>query len=180
VISVASPMAQEVTGMSAMAAGALVGMIGLFNGGGRLAWASLSDLIGRPNTYITFFVLQVFAFWFLPSLHEVVMFEAVLLLIMTCYGGGFSTLPAYIGDLFGTKQVSAIHGYVLTAWAMAGLVGSSAASFLRQATGSYETMMQVFAGVFIVALAVSIAMKLFVARKLAQKHEQDALAAQAA
>lgn len=176
VISVASPMAQEVTGMSALAAGALVGMIGLFNGGGRLGWASLSDLIGRPNTYVAFFVFQIFAFWFLPNLHQVFIFEAVLLAIMTCYGGGFSTLPAYIGDVFGTKQVSAIHGYVLTAWAMAGLVGSSAASFLRQATGSYEVMMQIFAGVFLVALAVSIAMKIFVTRTHAAKQEKLAAA----
>lgn len=170
VLSVASPMAQEVTGMDALAAGAVVGMIGLFNGAGRLAWASLSDLIGRPNTYIVFFILQIVAFWVLPSLKAVLVFQVVLYLIMTCYGGGFSTLPAYIGDLFGTKQVSAIHGYVLTAWAMAGLVGSSLASFLRQTTGSYSAMTKVFAVIFMVALAVSVAMKIFVNRELAKKN----------
>ena len=186
VISVASPMAQEVTGMEALAAGAVVGMIGLFNGAGRLAWASFSDVIGRPNTYITFFVVQVIAFWLLPSLTAVLMFQVVLYLIMTCYGGGFSTLPAYIGDIFGTKQVSAIHGYVLTAWAMAGLVGSSLASFLRQASGSYAAMTKVFAVIFLVALAVSVAMKIFVNRELAKKHlgykevEADAMAVAAA
>ncbi|UXY16867.1 OFA family MFS transporter [Chitiniphilus purpureus] len=169
VISVASPMAQEVTGMGALAAGAVVGMIGLFNGAGRLAWASFSDVLGRPNTYIAFFLIEVLAFYLLPSLNEVLMFQVVLYLIMTCYGGGFSTLPAYIGDLFGTKQVSAIHGYVLTAWAMAGLVGSSFASFLREATGSYAAMTTVFAAIFLVALAVSVAMKLFVQRELARR-----------
>lgn len=170
VISVASPMAQQVTGMSALAAGGVVGMIGLFNGAGRLVWASFSDYIGRPNTYIAFFLLQIVAFWLLPSLKEVFIFQVVLYLIMTCYGGGFSTLPAYIGDIFGTKQVSAIHGYVLTAWAMAGLVGSSLASFLRQATGSYAAMTKVFAVIFLVALAVSIAMRIFVNRELAKKN----------
>ncbi|WP_028454473.1 L-lactate MFS transporter [Chitinilyticum litopenaei] len=186
VISVASPMAQEVTGMSALAAGAVVGMIGLFNGGGRLAWASFSDTLGRPNTYIAFFLIQVFAFFLLPTLKDVLLFQVVLYLIMTCYGGGFSTLPAYIGDLFGTKQVSAIHGYVLTAWAMAGLVGSSFASFLREATGSYAAMTTVFAAIFVVALGVSIAMKLFVNRELARRHlayaqvEADGLALAAA
>ncbi len=186
VISVASPMAQEVTGMDALAAGAVVGMIGLFNGGGRLVWASFSDVIGRPNTYIAFFLLQIVAFWLLPSLKAVLMFQVVLYLIMTCYGGGFSTLPAYIGDVFGTKQVSAIHGYVLTAWAMAGLVGSSLASFLRQASGSYSAMTKVFAAIFLVALAVSIAMKIFVNRELAKKHlgykqvEMDAMGVAAA
>ncbi|WP_373974561.1 OFA family MFS transporter [Chitinibacter sp. SCUT-21] len=169
VISVASPMTQEVTGMSPLAAGAVVGLIGLFNGGGRLVWATLSDYLGRPSTYITFFAIEVVAFYFLPSMRDAIIFQAVLYLIMTCYGGGFSTLPAYIGDLFGTKQVSAIHGYVLTAWAMAGLVGSSFASFLREASGSYAAMTVVFAGIFLFALAVSIAMKVFVTRELAKK-----------
>ena len=170
VLSVASPMAQEVTGMSAMAAGGVVGIIGLFNGAGRLAWASFSDILGRPLTYVAFFAIQVVAFYVLPSLREVVMFQVVLYLIMTCYGGGFSTLPAYIGDIFGTKQVSAIHGYVLTAWAMAGLVGSTFASFLRGATGSYAAMTTVFAVIFIFALGVSLAMRVFVKRELAKKH----------
>ncbi|HCX4216755.1 TPA: OFA family MFS transporter [Escherichia coli] len=138
VISVASPLAQETTGMSAATAGVLVGMIGLFNGSGRIMWASFSDIIGRPATYIAFFILQSVAFSLLPSLNEVVLFEATLLLIITCYGGGFSTLPAYIGDIFGSRQVSAIHGYVLTAWALAGLVSSSVSSLLRQSTGSYD------------------------------------------
>nr|WP_314899796.1 OFA family MFS transporter [uncultured Deefgea sp.] len=169
VISVASPMTQEVTGMSPLAAGAVVGLIGLFNGAGRLGWATLSDYLGRPTTYITFFVIQVVAFYFLPSMRDAVLFQSVLYVIMTCYGGGFATLPAYIGDLFGTKQVSAIHGYVLTAWAMAGLVGSSFASFLREASGSYAAMTVVFSGIFLFALAVSIAMKIFVDRELAKK-----------
>jgi OFA family oxalate/formate antiporter-like MFS transporter len=158
-----------VTGMSPLAAGAVVGLIGLFNGGGRLVWATLSDYLGRPSTYITFFTIEVVAFYFLPSMRDALVFQAVLYLIMTCYGGGFSTLPAYIGDLFGTKQVSAIHGYVLTAWAMAGLVGSSFASFLREASGSYAAMTVVFSGIFLFALAVSIAMKIFVDRELAKK-----------
>lgn len=169
IISVASPLAQEVTGMSALVAGGVVGMIGLFNGAGRLAWASFSDYIGRPNTYIVFFAAQILAFWLLPSMKEVLVFQVVLYFIATCYGGGFSTLPAYIGDIFGTKQVSAIHGYVLTAWAMAGMVGSILASFLRQTTGSYTAMTKVFVAIFVVALVVSIAMKIFVNRELAKK-----------
>lgn len=170
VLSVASPMAQEVTGMTAVAAAAVVGLIGLFNGLGRLAWASFSDILGRPLTYVAFFAIQVVAFYMLPSLREVFAFQIVLYLIMTCYGGGFSTLPAYIGDVFGTKQVSAIHGYVLTAWAMAGLVGSTFASFLRGSTGSYSAMMTVFSVIFVGALVVAFAMRAFVQRELAKKH----------
>ncbi|EEJ2306419.1 OFA family MFS transporter [Salmonella enterica subsp. enterica] len=165
VISVASPMAQEATGISALSAGTLVGMIGLLNGVGRILWASFSDIIGRPNTYITFFILQTFAFRLLPSMNEIVLFEATLLLIITCYGGGFSTLPAYIGDLFGLRQISTIHGYVLTAWAMAGLVGSTLSSVIRQNTGSYNAMMQVFSSILAVAFTISVLMKLFINRR---------------
>ena len=170
VISVASPMAQELTGIDALAAAAIVGMNGLFNGLGRLGWASFSDYIGRPNTYVAFFLIEILAFYFLPSLGAVLAFQIVLYLIMTCYGGGFATLPAYIGDLFGTKQVSAIHGYVLTAWAIAGLTGSSLASYLREATGNYADMMRIFATVFLLALAVAVSMRIFVRRELARRH----------
>lgn len=166
VISVASPMVQEATGISALSAGTLVGMIGLLNGVGRILWASFSDIIGRPNTYITFFMLQTFAFRLLPSMKDIVLFEATLLLIITCYGGGFSTLPAYIGDLFGLRQISTIHGYVLTAWAMAGLVGSSLSSLIRQSTGSYNAMMQILSGILAVAFTISVLMKLFINRRL--------------
>lgn len=165
-ISVASPMVQEATGISALSAGTLVGIIGLLNGVGRILWASFSDIIGRPNTYITFFVLQIFAFRLLPSMKDIVLFQSTLLLIITCYGGGFSTLPAYIGDLFGLRQISTIHGYVLTAWAMAGLVGSSLSSLIRQITGSYNSMMQIFSSILAVAFTISVLMKLFINRRL--------------
>lgn len=174
VISVASPMTQELTHIDAIAAAAVVGVNGLFNGLGRLGWASLSDRIGRPNTYVAFFLIEILAFYFLPSLQSLLLFQAVLYLIMTCYGGGFSTLPAYIGDIFGTRQVSAIHGYVLTAWALAGVTGSSLASFLREETGSYSDMLQVFAAIFVVALITSVAMRIFVYRELAKHHLQYA------
>ena len=88
---------------------------------------------------------------------------------MSCYGGGFATLPAYIGDIFGTQQVSAIHGYVLTAWALAGISGSTLASFLRDQSGSYAEMLHVFALIFLLALLVSIVMSVFV-RKARKKH----------
>lgn len=165
-ISVASPLAQETTGMSALAAGALVGMIGLFNGVGRILWASFSDILGRPGTYVIFFILQIILFLLLPSLQNIILFEVALLLIVTCYGGGFSTLPAYIGDIFGCRQVSAIHGYILTAWAMAGLMGSSISSLIHQSTGSYDSMMLVFVYILIAALIISVLMKFFITRKL--------------
>ena len=87
--------------------------------------------------------------------------QVVLYLILTCSGGGFATLPAYIGDLFGTKQLGAIHGYVLSAWAMAGVFGPQIVARLYEATGSYQTVLHVFSGLFAVALAVSILMTIY-------------------
>ncbi len=90
------------------------------------------------------------------------MFQVVLYMILTFYGGGFATLPAYIGDLFGTKELGAIHGYVLSAWAMAGVFGPQIVARLYEVTGSYETVLHVFSGVFIFALAVSILMTIYI------------------
>src|SRR5699024_7608599 len=134
IISVASPMAQEFTGMTPVAAAAMVGIMGLFNGGGRLGWATLSDYIGRPNVYTTFFVIQIIAFFALPFTSNVILFQIFIFAILTCYGGGFSSVPAYIGDIFGTKQLGAIHGYILTAWALAGVVGPILLSLIYDST----------------------------------------------
>ncbi|WP_413112069.1 OFA family MFS transporter [Thaumasiovibrio sp. DFM-14] len=162
IISAASPMAQEIAGLSPMKAATMVGIMGLLNGLGRLFWSSASDYLTRPNTFLAFFVIQIAAFSLLPSLTHAVAFQLVVFLIMTCYGGGFSTLPAYIGDLFGTKQLGAIHGYVLTAWALAGLTGSSLAAFVRELTGSYTMTMYIFVGMLSIALVISTAMKIYV------------------
>ena len=168
VISVASPMIQEMTGLSPLMAAAIVGLIGLFNGLGRITWASISDWVGRPVTFILFFVIEIGCFVALPQISDILVFQVLLFLVMTCYGGGFATLPAYIGDIFGTRQVSAIHGYVLTAWAFAGISGSSLAAVIRDSTGSYSKMLQIFSGVFCLALIVSVTMLLFVRSKRRQ------------
>jgi MFS transporter, OFA family, oxalate/formate antiporter len=168
VISVGSPMIQDMTGVTPLMAAAVVGLNGLFNGFGRLGWATISDWIGRPLTYVLFFGIQIGCFLVLPDVTEIFFFPVIVYAVMTCYGGGFATLPAYIGDLFGTRQVSAIHGYVLTAWALAGVSGSSLAAFIRESTGSYGAMLQAFSGVFLIALTVSLLMLLFVSKKRAE------------
>lgn len=156
VISIASPLSQEVAGLTPIAAAAMVGAMGLFNGLGRIGWASFSDIIGRPMTYTAFFALQIAAFFLLPKAMNAYVFQGLVFLILTCYGGGFASIPAYIGDLFGTKNLSAIHGNILTAWAAAGLAGPQLAAYIRTSTGSYEQTLYLFAGLFIVALIVSI------------------------
>ena len=162
IIYTASPLAQESIGLTPAQAAGVVGLMSIFNGLGRLGWASLSDYLGRPGTYTAFFIIQIVAFWVLPDITSVILFQIVLYLILTCYGGGFATLPAYIGDLFGTRELGAIHGYVLSAWGLAGVTGPQLVARLYQATGSYEAVLHVFSVVFVVALVVSIMMTIHV------------------
>ncbi len=159
-ISIASPMMQDVLKMTPLEAGAVVGLIGVFNGLGRIGWASASDYLGRPMTYVAFFVLQVIAFATLPSITHAVVFQVLLFAIMTCYGGGFATVPAFLGDLFGTKQLGAVHGYTLTAWSAAGIIGPSVLVPLCKVDGKtdYATLLYVCSGLFVVALATSALM----------------------
>lgn len=116
----------------------------------------LSDYIGRPNVYTTFFVIQIIAFFVLPFAASVILFQILVFAIVSCYGGGFSSVPAYIGDIFGTKQLGAIHGYILTAWAMAGVVGPMLLSLIYDNTKSYNLTMMIFGGLFIISLFISI------------------------
>ncbi|WP_240376699.1 OFA family MFS transporter [Bacillus piscicola] len=159
ILSVASPMSQEITGATAATAASIVGIMGLFNGGGRIGWASASDYMGRSNTYLTFFIIQVVAFLLLPFISNVIFFSILLFIIVSCYGGGFSCLPAFIGDLFGTKQLGAIHGYLLTSWSLAGVVGPMIVSNVHEATQSYTLTFFLFVGFLVVALVLSFLMK---------------------
>jgi MFS transporter, OFA family, oxalate/formate antiporter len=138
----------------------MVGIMGLFNGFGRIGWASVSDYIGRPNVYTTFFALQTVAFLLLPNVTNAFLFQLLVYVILTCYGGGFASIPAYIGDLFGTKQLGAIHGYILTAWAAAGLVGPLVVSWIRETTNSYSLTLYIFTGAFVAALAISLLIRI--------------------
>ncbi|WP_026958686.1 MULTISPECIES: L-lactate MFS transporter [Aliagarivorans] len=174
ILYAASPMAQEIAGLSAMEAAAMVGVIGVLNGLGRLLWSTGSDYLGRPNTFLAFFSIQIVAFLLLPMMTDAIMFQLLVFIVITCYGGGFSCLPVYIGDLFGTKQLGAIHGYILTAWAMAGVVGPSLSSYVREQTGSYTMTMYILVGLLSVALAIAIVMKAYVVRT--QRALQQAIA----
>lgn len=158
-LAVASPMAQEVIKMSPLEAASMVGIIGLLNGGGRIAWSTLSDYIGRRNTYVLFFAIQIVAFYLLASVTDSFMFQALIFIIITCYGGGFSCMPAYLSDLFGTKQLSAIHGRILTAWGLAGIAGPLLLSIIYERTHSYSLTLYFFSGCFVLSLIVSLILK---------------------
>lgn len=159
-LAVASPMAQEVIGMSPLAAASMVGIIGLLNGGGRIVWSTISDYLGRANTYILFFALEIAAFYFLAGVTDSFLFQALIFLIITCYGGGFACMPAYLSDLYGTKQLSAIHGRILTAWGLAGLAGPLLLSAIYERTHSYAITLYFFSACFVLSLLLAVLLKL--------------------
>jgi MFS family permease len=137
VLGQASPMIQETfTGrVSPAAAAGFVGLLSLFNMAGRFIWASLSDYIGRRNTYTVFFVFGIALYALVPttgSLGSIPLFVAAFCLILSMYGGGFATIPAYLRDVFGVMHVGAIHGRLLTAWSVAGVLGPVLVNYIRQ------------------------------------------------
>ena len=158
-LAVASPMAQDVVKMTPAAAASMVGIIGLLNGLGRIFWSTLSDYLGRGYTYAVFFAIEIVAFWQLAQVSSMMAFEALIFLIITCYGGGFSCMPAYLSDIFGTRQLSAIHGRILTAWGIAGVVGPFLVSWLRESTNSYSITLYFFSVCFILNLIIALVLK---------------------
>ena len=133
-ISVVSPMAQDIAGMTANQAAIIVGLMGIFNGFGRLLWASLSDYIGRPLTFLILFVVNILMTVSLIFLHAPALFTIAMAVLMTCYGAGFSLIPPYLSDIFGAKELATMHGYILTAWGMAALAGPMLLSHTQQPT----------------------------------------------
>ena len=137
ILAVASNMIQEMFAprVTVAAAAGFVGLLSLFNMFGRLFWASMSDYLGRRNTYMIFFALGALLYALLPTLGKsgvIVLFVLTACIILTMYGGGFATIPAYLKDVFGVIHVGAIHGRLLTAWSAAGLVGPQIITYLRK------------------------------------------------
>lgn len=158
-LAVASPMAQEVTGMSPAAAASMVGVIGLVNGAGRIFWSTSSDYLGRRNVYVLFFLLEIGSFYALASVTDSFLFQGLIFLIISCYGGGFSCMPAYLSDLFGVKELSAIHGKILTAWGLAGIAGPLLLSLIYENTHSYTLTLYCFSACFILNLFIALILR---------------------
>ncbi len=165
-LSLASPMAQEAIGMTPTAAASLVGIIGIFNGGGRIAWSTISDYLGRAQTYILFFIIEIVAFYLLAQTNSALTFQILILLIITCYGGGFSCMPAYLADLYGIRQLSTIHGRILTAWGLAGIAGPMLVSYFHEAGYGYTTALECFAALFVLNTIIAIILKIYGKRGL--------------
>jgi MFS family permease len=199
VIGMASPMLQEVFGgqligvrvpFAGLAAGeraqvatiaaAFAGLLSLFNIAGRIFWSSLSDRIGRKATYMAFFLLGIALYVSAPIAGEagrVAVFVAIFCVILTMYGGGFATIPAYLADLFGTQHVGAIHGRLLTAWSVAGIVGPVVVNYLREfqlarglpADEAYDVTMYLLAAMLLGGLICNLLI-----RPVAERHLMSA------
>jgi MFS family permease len=187
VLGMASPMLQEIFGGSligrpdlkflelddgqrtqiAAIAAAFTGLLSLFNIGGRFFWASLSDHIGRKSTYYTFFLLGIALYaaapWAAHSGNKA-LFVAIFCVILSMYGGGFATVPAYLADVFGTQFVGAIHGRLLTAWSTAGIIGPVVVNYIREAQiaagvprdSVYDFTMYILAGMLVLGLVCNL------------------------
>lgn len=158
-ISVASPLAQSFTGVTATTAALMVSTIAIFNGAGRLFWGWVSDGIGRPFTFLSLFVIQIIAFAVLPSISTFAVLLIPAAIIGLCYGGGFGTMPAFAADFFGPKNAGTIYGAMLTAWSAGGIVGP-----LLIASIDYKTALYIIAVIMLVSTSLP-----FVARALAQR-----------
>jgi len=190
VIGMASPMIQEVFGgrlielpgvafgqlseaqkaLLATVGAAFAALLSLFNIAGRIAWASLSDYIGRKRTYFIFFALGTALYAAVPFAGRsglVALFVAIFCLILTMYGGGFATIPAYLADIFGTQFVGAIHGRLLTAWSAAGILGPVLVNYIREyqidrgipAAQAYNVTMYVLAGLLVAGFFANLAVR---------------------
>lgn len=153
-------MAQEAIGMTPAAAASLVGIIGIFNGGGRIAWSTISDYLGRAQTYILFFMIEIVAFYLLAQTNSALTFQILILLIITCYGGGFSCMPAYLAALYGIRQLSTIHGRI------AGIAGPMLVSYFHEAGYGYTTALECFAALFVLNTIIAIILKIYSKRGL--------------
>ncbi len=165
VISVASPMAQQFTGVGVVTAALLVSVIGIFNGAGRLFWGWLSDGISRPFTFLSIFLIQAVVFAILPSVSSFAVLLIPVAIIALCYGGGFGTMPAFAADFFGPKNAGTIYGVMLTAWSAGGIVGPILiTSFGTTTNPDYATPLYIIAGIMLVSAALPL-----VARALARR-----------
>lgn len=189
VIGMASPMLQEMFGGSligiqakfgeldkdqlkaiATVAAGFTALLSLFNIGGRFFWASLSDKLGRKLTYVVFFVLGGLMYFSIPSsaaAGSIVLFVSAVCIILSMYGGGFATVPAYLADIFGTQMVGAIHGRLLTAWATAGVLGPVVVNYMREyqlglgipREQVYNQTMYILVGMLVVGLICNLLVK---------------------
>ena len=167
ILGQASPMIQDMFKVTPAAAAGYVGLLSLFNLGGRFLWSSISDYTGRKGIYCLYFLLGTALYLLVPWTQQqgnLTLFVIVTGVIISMYGGGFSTIPAYLRDLFGTYQVGAIHGRLITAWSMAAVLGPQLVdriSAAKKAAGippaeSYNFTLHLMAGLLVAGLIANL------------------------
>jgi OFA family oxalate/formate antiporter-like MFS transporter len=159
-ISQAADAAEEVAGVSAVTAASMVGILGLFNGGGRVFWAWLSDHIGRMRAFLGMLGLQAICFFILPHAAAFALFAILAALVYLAYGGGFGTMPATAADYFGTPNAGAIYGAMIVAWSIGGVVGPLLLAALYESSGSYTLAFTVIAIIAVVSLVLPLITKM--------------------
>ncbi len=180
ILGQASPMIQDMFKVTPAAAAGFVGILSLCNLGGRFFWSSISDLIGRKGVYCIYFILGAALYMSVPWTQgrgSVTLFVIVTGLILTMYGGGFATIPAYLRDLFGSYQVGAIHGRLITAWSMAAIIGPQLVDRLSQANKKSMPVEQAYNSIFYIMvglLALGLIANLLVKPVDARHHVQPA------
>jgi OFA family oxalate/formate antiporter-like MFS transporter len=154
IISQAAPMAQEITGVSAVTAAGMVGIISIANGSGRFLWAWLSDFVDRRWIFLAMFLLQAVLFYLMPGVTSFSVFTMIAFVILLCYGGGFGTMPAFAADYFGARDVGSIYGLMLTAWGSGSVLGPLLIAHIRETTGHYSEALHIFAVIMLVSAAI--------------------------
>jgi MFS family permease len=185
VLGQASAMSQEMFPghITPVAAAGLVGLMSLFNMGGRFSWASLSDYIGRKNTYFVYMTLGLIMYVTVPyagGSGNIALFVICFLVIVSMYGGGFSTVPAYLRDMFGTRYVGAIHGILLTAWSAAGVAGPVLINYIREynvthgvpKAQAYNVTMYIMGGLFVIGFIANFCIRAVDERHHMMKDEE--------
>jgi OFA family oxalate/formate antiporter-like MFS transporter len=155
-ISNLSVMAQEACAVTAVTAGTVIFVSSLFNGLGRIFWASLSDKIGRKAVFAILFGTQVPLFFLLPQVTNIILFSVIACYILACYGGGFASMPAYAADTFGAKNMGQIYGKILLAWAAAGAVGPMLMEYIKKSSGSFKIAVFVAGGLLVVGFVLNL------------------------
>ncbi len=159
IISNAVPMISEFSGAGAATAALWYGLIAVFNGLGRFFWGAISDRIGRGMTYTVMYLVQVVIFFTVGHINGLAGVLICFAIVLLCYGGGFGVMPSFTADLFGTKYLGQIYGYILTAWGVAGIVGPFIAAFVKDRTGSYTGALVWIAVMLIIAAVIPFFVK---------------------
>jgi MFS family permease len=185
VLGQASAMSQEMFPgrVTVVAAAGFVGMLSLFNMAGRFFWASISDIIGRKATYAVFFALGTVLYILVPNTGGVGLFVLCFVVILSMYGGGFATVPAYLKDMFGTRYVGAIHGMLITAWSVAGVLGPVLVNYIREyqinhgvpKAQAYNVTMYVMAALLVVGFFCNLAIRAVHEKHHMVEDESDAI-----